>query len=150
MTVILVLALCRRNLDEEETIYESLEKNKLIASLYGGLSVLLNGKSEQLAIKLKWQDNFFENKYEFINRFQGQFPYWDYIEIFIAAKIIHRDNQNLFEELVLKDKTRLVLLNLTSGHFHCEASEKLIFNLINGKNELDRNIGFFLLVSKLN
>ena len=150
MTVILVLALCRRNLDEEEVIYESLEKNKLIPSLYGGMSILLNGKSKQLAIKLKWQDNSFENKYEFINRFQGEFLYWDYIELFIAAKIIQRHNQKKFEELVLKDRTRLLLLNLTSGYFNGEASEQFILTLIKGESELDRNAGFFLLTFKLN
>lgn len=150
MTVILALALCRRNLDDEEVIYQSLEKNKLISSLYGGMSILLNGKFKQLAIKLKRQDNSFENKYEFINRFQGEFLYWDYIELFIAAKIIQRDNQNLFEKLVLKDKTRLLLLNLTSGYFHGEASEQFILTLIMGESELDRNAGFFLLVFNLN
>lgn len=150
MTVILVLALCRRNLDDEEEIYDSLKQNELISSLFGGMSILLNGKSGQLAIKLKWQDEFFENKYEFIKRFQGQFLYWDYIELFIAAKIVQRDNQSLFEELILKDKTRLLLLNLASGHFNGNVSEHLICTLINGENKLDQNAGFFILTSKLN
>ena len=150
MTVILVLALCRRNLDDEEEIYASLKQNKLIASLFGGMSILLNGKSGQLAIKLKWQDEFFENKYEFIKRFQGEFFYWDYIELFIAAKIVQRENQSLFEELILKDKTRLLLLNLASGNFNGNVSEHLIHTLINGENKLDQNAGFFILTSKLN
>lgn len=150
MTVVLVLALCRRNLDDKEEIYASLKRNELIASLFGGMSILLNGKSGQLAIKLKWQDEFFENKYEFINRFQGEFLYWDYIELFIASEIIQRDNQSLFEELILKDKTRLLLLNLASGYFNGEVSEHLILTLINDENKLDQNAGFFLLTSKLN
>ncbi len=150
MTVILVLALCRRNLDDKDRIYETLKQNRLIPPLYGGMSILLSGNSKQLAIKLKWQDGSFKNKYEFIKRFQGEFLYWDYIELFMVANIIKRDSQRLFEELVLKDKTHLLLLNLASGYFDGEASEYLITTLISDKSELCQNAGFFMLTSKLN
>lgn len=150
MTVILVLALCRRNLDEEEIIYKELKKHNLISALYGGLSILLNGTSKQLSINIKWQDKSFKNKYKFIKRFEGQFLYWDCIEVFIAAKVIQLDNSSLFEELILKDRSRLLLLNMTSGYLGGEISDQLILTLMTDKDELNQNIGFVSLTAKLN
>ncbi|MFT9487174.1 MAG: hypothetical protein ACH0QD_07365 [Tepidibacillus sp.] len=150
MTVILVLALCRRNLDEEEMIYEALKENGLVTALYGGLAILLNGTSKQLSINIEWQDESFQNKYEFINRFQGEFLYWEYIEIFIAASIVQKDNESIFERLVIKDRSRLLLLNIASGRLRGRVSDELILTLINKQDELDQNIGFFLLTAKLN
>jgi len=93
----------------------------LIAPLFGGMAILLNGKSNQLAIKIEWNDKFFENKYEFTKRFQGEFFYWDYIEVFMAAKIIQRYNERLFEDI----KTSLIINYLLS--------ERTIFTKTFGK-----------------
>lgn len=149
MTLILVLALCRRNLEDEEVIYDSLKDHQLIHSLFNGISILVKGKSKKISIELEWGDKSFENKYEFINRFQGEFRYWEYIELFIAVKIIQRDKQNYFEELVLQDETHLLLLNLTSGRFDGRVSDKFIISLINHENELKQNAGFYILMFTL-
>lgn len=150
MTVILVLALCRRNLDEEKIIHESLKENGLLPALYGGLVILFSGTSRQLSINIEWQDDFFKNKYEFIRRFQGEFLYWDYIEVFIAVNIIGMGSKDKIEALAIKDSTRLLLLNMSSRRLNISASDNLISILLNKQNELDQNIGFFLLVSNLN
>lgn len=149
MTLILVLALCQRNLEDEEVIYDSLNDHQLIHFLFFGISILVKGQSKKISIELEWGDKSFENKYEFINRFQGEFRYWEYIELFIAVKIIQRDKQNEFEELVLQDKTHLLLLNLTSGRFDGRVSDKFVISLINHENELKQNAGFYLLMFTL-
>lgn len=149
MTLILVLALCRRNLDEEDKIYIYLKENGLIEKLFGGLSILLDGKSKTLGISVKWADNNFKNKYEFISRFQGQFEYWTYIEIFQATDIIYRYNKNMYEDLLIKDKARLLLLNLFSSIRNKDISKSLIIRLLNKEDELDQNIGLYIITYKL-
>lgn len=110
MTLILVLALFRRNLDEEDKIYSCLEENGLVERLFGGLTMLLNGKSTVLGIRVKWADNNFKNK---------------------------------------NDRTRLLLLNLFSGMKYIDISNDSIIRLLKKEDELDQNLGLYIITYKL-
>ncbi|GIN23406.1 hypothetical protein [Siminovitchia fordii] len=103
-----------------------------------------------ISIKINWNDNIFENKYEFINRFKGEFYYWDYIEIFVAVKIIYLEDTKLFEEIIKKDDTFLLSLNLPFNFLGVEVSESFVLSMINDSDELYKNIGFYILTNKLN
>ena len=147
-TLIIVLALLRRNLDCVDEIKDELEKNKLINCLYGGLCILLSGKSEMISIKIELNDNLFENKYEFITRFVD-FNYYDYIEMFQAAEILYLSDVKKFESLIRRDETKLLLLNIASGHMSVKLSDSFISDLLKDDDELNRNIGFALLTTPI-
>lgn len=147
-TLIIVLALLRRNLDCVDEIKDELEKNKLINCLYGGLCILLSGKSEMISIRIELNDNLFENKYEFITHFVD-FNYYDYIEMFQAVEILYLSDAKKFESLISRDETKLLLLNIASGHMSVKLSNSFISDLLKDDDELNRNIGFSLLTTPI-
>ncbi len=147
-TLIIVLVLLRRNLDCVDEIKDELEKNKLINCLYGGLCILLSGKSEMISIRIELNDNLFENKYEFITRFVD-FNYYDYIEMFQATEILYLSDAKKFESLISRDETKLLLLNIVSGHMSVKPSDSFISDLLKDDDELKQNIGFALLTTPI-
>jgi hypothetical protein len=125
-------------------VKEAVEQNGLVSNLYGGLRVLLSGRSELLSIKVSWNDSYFENKYNFLTSFID-FNYWDYIELFLAAEILNQADSEKFDHLTIIDTTKLLLLNMVSFHLEVKPSKKLILKLIQNEDELNQNIGFYFL-----
>lgn len=138
--VIVVLALLRRNLDCYSELCKLIQRYNLINCLYGGLCVLLSGKSEFISININWNDRRFENKYEFLYN-AVNFDYWQYSEIIQAAKILYVLKDRAFEQLVLKDKTLLLMLSMATYHLDIQPSDILIKDLILSNNELKQNVG---------
>lgn len=141
--LIVVLALLKRNLSAVNDIKDELVNKKLILNLYGGLCILLAGKSSKIHLEIKWSDLTFQNKYEYIRRFAGEFLYFETIEIQYASKIIAMSDINKFENLALKDKNNLLLLNMETHHINVYPSKELIRKLMCDEDELRGNIGFY-------
>lgn len=148
ITLIIIMAALRRNLDEFSKVKEAIIHHQLIGHLYGGLHTLLTGQSERLSLKVELNDLFFENKYEYITRFVD-FNYWEYIEVFQAAKVLSVTDSQKFDQLALVDKTKLILLNMASHHLDIVPSTWLILKLIEDDNELYQNLGFHFLVRSI-
>lgn len=145
--LIVSLALLRRNLNCIQELKEQLEKYNLISLLFGGLSTFLSGTSKEFTIPITWDYDRYENKYEILYQFHG-FKYFEYIELFQAIKTIYYSKPDLIEKLIKKDKTKLILLNL-SEHLNITVSDSLISYLLNDSDEFNNNIGFYLLTTPI-
>ena len=107
-----------------------------------------DGKSKTFTFQVKWSDDLFKNKYEWLERFKGDFHYWKFIELLQAIKILHLVDSKNIEKIVKKDKSRLVLLNMLSWHLGITPTDKLIEWLLNDPDELNQNIGFCFITRK--
>ncbi|MFM9279243.1 hypothetical protein [Paenibacillus jiagnxiensis] len=148
-TTIFVLALFRQNLDESEQIRKHLKRYELISPLYGGLVMLLKGTKPNFAVRISWTDDSFRNKYQFLRRFEGEFGFWDYIEFFMAAKIIYEEDKDKFRRLIKEDRSHLLLLNLNAYKHEIEIPVDWTIDLMKTQDELLQNIAFYLLTKKL-
>lgn len=147
-TLIVVMGLLLRNSYDYTLIQTSVQENKLGNCLYGGLSILLSGKSDTFNVRCKLAHESFNNKYKYLLRFQD-FCYWDYYLLFKSAELLYSIDKEKFEKLVLKDNTQLLLLNMTSLNLVAEPSDKLIKQLLSSKDDLQRNIGLCFISRKL-
>ena len=107
--------------------------------------MLLSGKSGFISINIDWNDNRFKNKYEFVQR-TFDFDYWQYSEIFYASKILFFINNKAFEQLVLKDKTLLLMLGMATYHLDIQPSDMLIEDLILSNDELKQKLKSIVLI----
>ena len=148
VTVVVVMAVLRRNLDIVSEVKEEVVLNGLVGHLYGGLYTLLAGDSDLISIKANLTDSQFENKYSYITRFVD-FNYWDYIELFQAAEVLSLADSQKFEKLALMDKTKLILLNMASYHLSIEPSKELIGKLLQDEDELKQNIGLYFITRSI-
>ena len=147
-TLIVIMALLQRNLDDILKVKEAIIHHGLTGHLYGGLYTLLTGQSEHLSLKVNLNDSVFENKYAFITRFV-EFDYWKYIGIFQAAKILSMADPQKFEQLALADNTKLLLLNMASYNLDIIPSNELIHKLIEDDDDLYQNLGFDFLTRSI-
>lgn len=147
--LIVVLILLIRNLDCAEEIKTLLCKNGLVNCLFGGIKTLLAGRTELFGISVKWNDDVYENKLKFLTQFQGEFRYWKFVELFEVVRIIFLSDPKKFDKLAKCDKSKLLIFNLASHHFNVIVSDELLEWLLISKNEMNRNIGFYLLTEKL-
>lgn len=145
---VLVLALLIRNLDDED-IFKHLKEERLIRYLYGGLKTLLSSRPSQFTFQITWSDKQFNNKMEYIDMHEGDFNHLEFIELFLAVEMIREFNPSDFEELVLHDKTKLLILNLATESIDGDLSDETIKKLLVCNDELVRNATFYLLVKQL-
>ncbi len=147
-TVIVILSLLIRNLDCDTELISLIKNsnscNKFINCLYGGLISLLSGKTKTLSLKIDWNYRYFTNKLEFIER-TADFDYWQYSSIIQSVKIIEILDYEKFKILAIKDKTKLILLSVINYHLKIKITDNLIENLLNGNDEIHKNIGFYFL-----
>lgn len=146
--LIVIMSLLRRNLDCEKELTLLISKYKLTGCLYGGLKSFLSGNSEQFGLKIKLNTDFFENKYEFITRFD-EFYYWELIALFESVNVLSRVDFLKFEQLAFNDQSKLVLLNMVTHHLNIVPSDDLITKLLQSNDELTENIGFYFLTTNI-
>ena len=146
--LIVTMSLLRRNLDCENELSLLISKYKLIGCLYGGLKGFLSGDSEQFGLKIKLNTDFFENKYEYITRIT-EFYYWELIALFESVKVLSLVDFLKFEQLALKDQSKLVLLNMVTHHLNIKPTDDLITKLLQSDEELNQNIGFAFLTENI-
>lgn len=143
--LIVVMAILYKNSDLLCELQQVLAAEGLIQNLYGAMCIVLNGKSSLFKIEIEWTDSHFPNKYDYLNRFFGEFAWEQTREILYAAKIIAMSDKVRFEELAYKDKTRLILLNVLSYRLDIneKMSDTLITKLMRDGDDLQANIGFY-------
>lgn len=146
--LIVTMSLLRRNLDCEKELSILISKYKLTGCLYGGLKGFLSGDSERFGIKIKLNTDFFENKYEFITRFD-EFYYWELIVLFESVNVLSMVDFLKFEQLAFYDQSKLVLLNMVTHHLNIKPSDDLITKLLQSDDELKQNIGFAFLTENI-
>lgn len=147
-TVIVIMAVLRRNLDGVLEVKEAVVLHGLGGHLYGGLYTLFAGDSELLSINVNLTDSLFENKYSYILGFVD-FDYWGYIELFQALEVLNLVDSQKFEKLALVDKTKLILLNMATHRLNFEPSKELIDKLLKDDDELKQNIGFLFITRSI-
>lgn len=147
--LIIVWALIRRNLDCIEELTNELIKSNLIKALYEGLNIIFQGKSEHIKIQIKWTDDHYANRYEFLNTFP-EFYYFEFIELLLCGKITYYYDKEKFETFIINDPTKLFLLNIYSGHLGIKLSDNLIKKLLDDEDKLKNNMGFGLLMRPIN
>lgn len=147
--LITVIALIRRNLDATQEIGILLQRYGLINQLFGGLIKLLDGRSETFKIDIGWGNKEEENNFEFLKT-APSFEYWTFIDLINTALILNEFDTAKFEHILLKDTTKLLLLNCVQGHIRWEPSDSLIMTLLNDQDSaLKRSIGFSFLISRV-
>lgn len=144
MTVIRALLFVRKR--ENDALRMALEKYQLIDRLYGAMCHYLSGKSQRMSLRIEWNDHYFPNKYEFVSRFTGQFYEPEYREVLYIAAIIYRSNPKRFEQLVMKDASRVIALNLFSFSLDIFPSEELIKQMLKDDDALLAAVGFYYAV----
>ena len=144
--LIVVMSILYKNAGLINDVKKALENEKLISHLYGGLCILLGGRSSMMHLDIKWGDSNFPNRFEFLSHFSYNFAFWENREILYAAKIIATTDRIRFEELAFKDTTRLILLNMVSYQLEEKPTDELIIRLLKDGDELQANIGFYFAV----
>ena len=77
--------------------------------MYGGLFKLLCGNSDTFSFQLTWMEQNIKNPYERIEWWADDY-FWNHIEMFMAVRFLYDIQPELFEKLVLEDKSRVILL----------------------------------------
>lgn len=147
-TIIVVISLFIRNLDDQEQIKELVVKHNMTGPLYGGLYKLFCDDLSSIKINVTLCHESFQNKYEFIRRY---FDYGSYnwIAHFQCVKTLYMIDETKFEKLAYNDKTKLILLNMTSYHLNIKPSDALLKQLITNGDELNQNIALYFVTFNL-
>lgn len=144
------LALLRRKLSDAEKIRKELAKNHLEPFLFGGLLCLMTGNLESgFCLHIEWSEKNFTNKYDFLRRFYGEFYYYDFIELFYAAKMIYNWSAEKFETLVWKDTSKLLLLNIYSHFMDVSVTQEFLMKLAEKGDDFQSVIALAMSVQKL-
>lgn len=147
--LVVVMSLLYENIDSMSEVIVALEKENLISQLYGALRILFCGKSSMMRLNIEWTDSQFSNKLDFIDRFIGQFGYWENHEILSMTQIIAKVDRKRFEDLVFNDPTSLILLNMVSYRLNERPTQELIKRLLKDGDELQANAGFYFIIEEI-
>lgn len=147
--LVVVMSLLYENIDSMSEVIVALEKENLISQLYGALRILFCGKSSMMRLNIEWTDSQFSNKLDFIDRFIGQFGYWENHEILFMTQIIAKVDRKRFEDLVFNDPTYLILLNMVSYQLNEKPTQELIKRLLKDGDELQANAGFYFIIEDI-
>ena len=67
----------------------------------------------------------------------------------MAARILQKIDQGKFEKLAYNDESRILLLNMINPLFLTDPSDTLIISLLKSDNDLLKNIGLFMISTKV-
>lgn len=152
IVLIVIMALARRDLNHIMDLEKSMEqvRGELLDKLYGGMMICLCGRSSRIHVEIKWSNEDFVNQYEYIMRFRGEFYYFEFIELHMAAKIIALWDIEKFNRLVMRDPNYLFLLNMFSRMLDIEPTPDMERELLCSSDELRAAVGFGFIVDKVN
>lgn len=144
-----VLSLLCRDPECSNEIKPYIQELNLTNHLYGGLAKLLSGQSEFFSVQISWNDYHFRNKYEFLTRFS----FWDKCRacsiIIQAAKILKQADVSKYEQLLINDKSYLLLLNMIDCSSDTDPSDGLIQKLLTSDDELKQNVGLLFISNRV-
>lgn len=113
------------------------------------MSILFSGKSTTLHLEVQLTDSQFPNRYAYITRFLGEFAEPKIRRILYAVTLLAMSDKNKFEDLVFKDSTHLILLNMPSFPLEEFPFDPLIVRLLRDGDELQANIGYYFAVRNI-
>ncbi|MDR3594241.1 hypothetical protein [Clostridium sp.] len=148
-TAIFILTLLIYRIKDEQNIFIGVKNHNLGRLLYGGISALLSGKCNDFSLNIEFNTSKYSNKYEFISKIRlSQFCKIN-TEIMEIVKYIYVNYNLDFKRLALNDKSKFILLNMCNNIFSIKVSMDFINSLLGSSDELNRNIGFYLITAKL-
>lgn len=138
--LIVIMAVLRRSLDSGPTLAQEINDRgyTLAGYLYGGLAMLLKGKSQTFTFRLSALDRETKNAYAEICQWNDRF-FWPHIDLFMAAKLLYRLAPHRFEQLALEDPNGVLLLNMAQGHLSIFPSEALLQKLLESSEPFHPN-----------
>lgn len=146
-TTIFYLALTSMSLDNIEDLANVLSGKRSYNYLISGLKMLISGKSKTLYYNIELADKSFENKYEYINRFVYQLPYWENSSLIFLFKIIYLINRNDFFTLLEQDRSNFLFLIFFSERENIECNDERLIKFLNSNDEMKSNAALYYLMN---
>lgn len=146
--LIVIMALLRLDLHSGPALAQEIQVQnyKLAGHLYGGLTMLLNGRSQNFTFRLSVLNRETKNAYAEIERWNDYF-FWPHIDLFLAAKLLHDLDPCRFERLAQEDSSGALLLSMAQGHLPVSPSDALLQKLLESSDPFHPNfaLAFYVL-----
>lgn len=135
--LIVIMALLRLDLNFDSALVQEIQtcNYKLAGPLYGGLAMLLKGKSRHFSFQLSVLNRETKNAYKEIEQWNDRF-FWPHINLFLTAKLLHSLDPKRFERLVQEDPNCILLLSMAQGHLPISPSDDLLQKLLESRDPL--------------
>ncbi len=138
--LVVIMALLRLDLDAVPVLAQEIQDQGYLfkGSLYGGLFKLLCGNSDTFSFQLTWMEQNIKNPYERIEWWADDY-FWNHIEMFMAVRLLYDIQPELFEKLVLEDKSRVILRSMAHGHMDIRPTDVLLQKLLKSEDRIHHN-----------
>lgn len=138
--LIVIMALLRLDLNSGPALAQEIQSReyKLAGHLYGGLTMLLNGRSRDFTFQLSVLDREAKNVYAEIEQWNGRF-FWPHVHLFLTVKLLHRLDPCRFERLTQEDPSGAILLSMAQGHLPVSPSDVLLKKLLESSDPVHPN-----------
>ena len=138
--LIVIMALLLLDLNSGPALAQEIQSReyRLAGPLYGGLTMLLNGKIRNFTFRLSVLNREAKNAYAEIERWNGGF-FWPHVDLFLTAELLHRLDPCRFERLARKDASGVLLLSMAQGHLQVSPSDVLLKKLLESSNPVHPN-----------
>lgn len=110
----------------------------LAGPLYGGLTMLLSGRIPSFTVQLSVLDRNTKNAYAEIMRWNDVY-YWQYIELYLTAKLLNDLDPCYFERLAMGDPNGILLLSMAQGRLPISPSDILLKKLLESSDPFHPN-----------
>lgn len=136
--LIVIMALLRLVSNPVPILAQEIQKYPLAELLHGGLAMLLSGRNQSFSFRLTWMHRSSENIYEIIKNWEGDY-FWNYSEVFLAAKLLYEIQPDRLERLALEDKSGVILLSMVHCYLNVRPSDTLLQKLLQSTDPLHPN-----------
>ncbi len=136
---IFYLALTSISLDNIKDLANVLSGKRSYRYLINGLKMLISGRSKTLYYNIELSDKSFQNKYQYINRFVYQLPYWENSSLIFLFKVIYFINKNDFFTLLEQDRSNFLFLIFFSERENIECDDERLIKFLNSDDEMKSN-----------
>lgn len=150
-TFIFYLSLVILFLDDLENIARYIKPKKSFRFLCKGASLFVGQKSIYLKYDAKLNDDYFKNKYEFIDRFEGEFVDPNNIMFYVIylLKLIYYADRKSLIDIINEDNQNLFFLTSITDYEIKFTDEELI-DFLNSNDELKINGALYRLTYDFN
>ena len=138
--VILVMAILCTGYDTAK-LQKTLQNEGLINHLFGGLCVLFGGKSSIFSIRSDFNFDNEKNIYDLLGYTRDTDFWWEHKEIIETVNIIILTDLKMFEKLVLKDRSYVLLSCLLNYQINVNPSDEFINSLLVKGDHVQANYG---------
>lgn len=138
--LIVIMALLRLDLSFGPALAQEIQSReyRLAGPLYGGLTMLLSGRSRNFTFQLSVLHREAKNVYAEIERWNDRF-FRPHVDLFLAAELLHRLDPCRFEQLAQEDPSGAILLSMAQGHLPVSPSDGLLKKLLESSDPVHPN-----------